>query len=182
MFAGVMGRAQGLDTAIEAARLLQDDPSVRIVLMGDGLELANLRSAAAGLPNVRFIGRQPEERMSDFFALADVLLVHLRDEPVFRLTIPHKVFAYMASGRPVLAAVHDDTAAVVERSGAGVASAPGSAQGMADAIRRLRAMPPAALAAMGENGRRAACEQFSREHLTAATAEVLERVAASRRR
>lgn len=179
MFAGVIGRAQGLDTVIEAARVLKDDTEVQFVLLGSGVETARLRALADehGLTNVRFIDRQPESRMPAFFAHASALLVHLRRDPVFRLTIPHKVFAYMASGRPVLAAVNEDTADVVTAAGAGVACDPESPVELAAAVRRLRNMSQEERDRFGENGRRAACRDYSAAVLTAKVGDVLEQVA-----
>jgi colanic acid biosynthesis glycosyl transferase WcaI len=179
MFAGVMGRAQGLDTVIEAARLLKDDAEVQFVFLGSGVDTPKLRALADGygLTNVRFIDRQPEARMPAFFAHAGALLVHLRRDPVFRLTIPHKVFGYMASGRPVLAAVNEDTADVVLNAGAGVACDPESPVALAAAVTRLRGMSPEERERLGDNGRRAACRDYSATELTARIGEVLEHVA-----
>ena len=179
MFAGVIGRAQGLDTVIEAARLLKDDTGVQFVLIGSGVESGRLRALADeyGLTNVRFIDRQPESRMPAFFAHAAVLLVHLRRDPVFRLTIPHKVFAYMASGRPVLAAVNDDTADVVMAAGAGVACDPESPDQLVAAVRRLRDLSQEERDRLGNNGRRAVCRDYSAPVLTARIGDVLEQVA-----
>lgn len=183
MFAGVIGRAQGLDTVVEAARLMRDDAEVQFVFVGSGVETGRLRALAAqhGLTNVRFIDRQPESQMPAFFAHAAALLVHLRRDPVFRLTIPHKVFAYMASGRPVLAAVNEDTANVVTAARAGVACDPESPVALAAAIKRLREMSQEERDQLGANGRRAACRDYSAAELTARVAEVLERVAADGR-
>ena len=100
MFAGNLGEAQGLETVVEGTRLLGDDPQVQFVMVGDGIALPRLQQLAEehGLKNVRFLGRYPAQEMSRLYALADVLLVHLKDDPLFRITIPHKILAYLGSG------------------------------------------------------------------------------------
>jgi glycosyltransferase involved in cell wall biosynthesis len=86
--------------------------------------------------------------------LADVLLVHLNDEPLFKITIPSKVQAYMAAGRPILCAVGGDANDLVVASGGGVVSPPEDPAALVEAILELRAMPEHRLRSMGENGRR----------------------------
>lgn len=183
MFAGVIGLAQGLDTVLAAAELLRDLPAVQFVLLGDGVDLERLRGIATerSLNNVCFLGRHPVSAMPDFYALADVLLVHLRDDPLFRITIPHKIFTYLASGKPVLAAVAGDVAAVVESAHAGLTCPPGDPGALADTVRRFYGMSLDARNALGQNGRRAACEAYSKSYLVGQIAAMLETVVADRR-
>ena len=149
VYAGNMGFAQALDTVIEAAQQLSDLPEVQFVFIGDGVDEARLRQMVAQrqVSNVRFLGRQPEERMLHFFALADLLLVHLKRDPLFEITIPSKTLAYMACSRPILMAVAGDAAGVVRDAGAGLTLRPAGSKGtgrcgahsVCDAGRRTRA-------------------------------------------
>ena len=177
MFAGNVGEAQGLETLIDAADLLRDEPDTRFAVVGDGVALDKLkaRAAARGLTNVRFLGRYPASEMPRLYALADVLLVHLKDDPLFRITIPHKILAYMASGKPMLAAISGDAAAVVEDAGAGIVCPPERPDALAAAVRVLRAMPPEERQAMAARGRRVAETQYGR----VATVRKIESVLAS---
>jgi glycosyltransferase involved in cell wall biosynthesis len=167
VFAGQLGLAQGLDVVLDAADELSDLQGVQFVLVGDGTDADRLRQEAGqrGLRNVRFLGRQPAERMPEIFAVSDVLLVHLQDRPLFRITIPSKTIAYMACGRPVLMAVEGDAADVVRGAGAGITCRPGDAKDLAGAVRRLRAMPRTALEDMGRAGRAAFLSSYSRSVL-----------------
>jgi colanic acid biosynthesis glycosyl transferase WcaI len=180
MFAGMMGPAQNLETVIDAAALLGDLPDVQFVLVGDGNDRERLErlQQERGLKNVRFLGWQPHESLSGFYALADVLLVQLRDDPLFRITIPHKTFIYMASEKPILAAVTGDVADVVRAAGAGLICPPGDPQALAETVRRFRAMPADERRAMGRNGRQAACGQFSGPRLVGEIERMLEKVVA----
>jgi len=178
MFTGMIGPAQRLDAVLNAAALLTDLPDVQFVLIGDGNDLQRLQSLAReqGLPNVKFLGRHPQQSMPGFFAWADALLVHLRDDPLFRITIPHKTFVYMAAGKPVLAAVGGDAADVVLQANAGLTCPPDDPRELATAVRRLYAMSPQQRRQLGENARRAACRTYAREPLTAQIAAILEQV------
>jgi len=178
MYAGTMGRAQGLETVMEAAWLLKDLSDVQFVLVGDGLQLDRLKHMARDrvLTNVKFLGRYPAEQMPGLFALAHALLVHLRDEPLFRITIPHKTLDYLASSVPVLAAVEGDAADVVTSAQAGLTCPPGDGQAMADTVRQLYALSAAERKTMANNGRSVACERFGRLHLIGQIAEMMQTV------
>ncbi len=167
VFAGQLGLAQGLDVVLDAAEEMSDLPDIQFVLAGDGTDAARLRQVAADrrLGNVRFLGWQPAERMPSIFAISDVLLVHLLDEPLFRITIPSKTIAYMACGRPVLMAVGGDAADLIRTTGAGVICRPGDGKELADAVRRLRDMSSEAREQMGRAGREAFLTSYSRSVL-----------------
>lgn len=189
MFAGNMGEAQGLETVIEAARLLQADgqgrppqDSPQFVMVGDGVALPRLRELATQhhLNNVRFLGRFPAQEMPRLYALADALLVHLKDDPLFRITIPHKTLAYLGSGKPILAAVAGDVADLVESIGAGVTCPPQDPSALAAAVGALQALPTAKRQAMGDRGAMAAQTRFSRSRLTSEIELVLQQAALGR--
>ena len=157
IFGGNMGPAQALHSAIDAAEALQDLPDLQFVMIGDGLDLPSLQESvqARGLTNVIFLGRQPAEKMPHFFAWGNALLVQLKDEPLFSITIPSKTLAYLASGRPILSAVGGDGADVVREAGAGVICPPGDALALEKAIRDLYTMPASEREAMGVAARTA---------------------------
>jgi len=175
MYAGTIGLAQGLEVLLQAAALLADLPSVQFVLVGDGIEAGRLRELASSrrLNNVLFLGRYPGEEMPALYALADVLLVQLRDDPLFRVTIPHKVFAYLASGKPVLAAMEGDVATLIASTGSGLTCQPGNTDALAATVREFFAMSEEARAAMGRNGRNAVCLSYNRFKLVSQISEML---------
>jgi glycosyltransferase involved in cell wall biosynthesis len=183
VFAGQLGLAQGLDVVLDAAEELSDLRDVQFVLVGDGTDADRLRRAVSdrGLGNVRFTGRQPADRMPDIFAVSDVLLVHLRDEPLFRITIPSKTMAYMACGRPVLMAVEGDAADLIRTTGAGVTCRAGNAKDLAAAVRRLRGLPPNLLENMGSAGREAFLASYSRAILLDRYEAILTEIARMKR-
>jgi glycosyltransferase involved in cell wall biosynthesis len=178
LFAGTMGTAQGVQTILEAARLLHERrPSVRIVMMGGGIELSRVKTAALALPNVLVLQWQPRDLTARCLRAADALLVHLVDQPLFRITIPSKTQAYLAAGRPIVAGVAGDAADLVMQAGAGVLCTPGDAESMALAIQHLVDLPSAQREAMGARGRDYYMHRLSRERGVSSTVRLLESAA-----
>jgi glycosyltransferase involved in cell wall biosynthesis len=167
MFAGIIGAAQGLEVVLEAAMLLRNEKDIQFVLVGDGIALPELKKTAndLSLKNVLFLGRFPQDFMPRIYALADVLLIHLKDDPLFSITIPHKTLSYLASGKPILAAVTGNTADVVTQAKAGITCPPSDPKALAQAVKNLYKIDRAELKRIGRNGRRAAKNLYSREHL-----------------
>jgi len=157
LFAGNMGKAQGLNTVLDAASLLQARGSrVCWVMLGGGVEVERLKAEAAmrQLVNVVFLPTVPMAEVGAYLNAADALLVHLRKDPLFEITIPSKTQAYMTVGRPLLMAVDGDAADLVRQSGGGVVAESENAEGLARAAEQLAAMPADALAAMGDKAQR----------------------------
>ncbi|WP_371347701.1 glycosyltransferase family 4 protein [Ancylobacter sp. IITR112] len=176
LFAGNMGPAQALDTVIDAAALLTGThPQIEFCFLGGGLEATRLQQAAAmrGLANVRFFPRVPQAEVGPWLAAADALLVHLRDDPLFAITVPSKTQAYLAAGKPILMAVAGDAAELVRRAGAGLAVPPENAAALAAAVTEMAGMEPGRLAALGANGRRYYDEHLSFARGTQRMAAVL---------
>lgn len=167
MFAGNIGAAQAVDVIVEAASLLREHTDIHFVILGDGsfrewmLKEAELR----GLTNLHLPGSFPVETMPGAMQKASALLVTLTDRPIFAATIPNKVQAYMAAGRPIIACLNGEGARLVVEAGAGLATPAGDAVALADAVLRLYKQSSAERKKMGENGRRYYREHFNHDHL-----------------
>jgi glycosyltransferase involved in cell wall biosynthesis len=162
MYAGSMGDVQGLDVAVEAIALLSDLPDVRLRLVGSGVAVPRLKELATRLAvsdRVVFEGSRPLREMASVMVGADVQLVCLRDLPLFQATMPSKMQAILATGCPVVVSAPGDAAGLAVRSGAGVACPPGSATGLAAALRQMRSLPAHERVRMGRAGR----EYYERE-------------------
>jgi glycosyltransferase involved in cell wall biosynthesis len=167
VFAGTMGKAQGLDTVLEAAALLMEKiPKVQFVFVGGGVDTDRLKQVAEAkkLSNVLFLSRRPVSEIGEILAKANVLLVHLKKDPLFTITIPSKIQAYLAAGRPILVGVEGDAAELVKNSRAGAAYDPASAASLAEAVELLYKMPKASLEEMGKNGHRFYVDELSLPH------------------
>jgi glycosyltransferase involved in cell wall biosynthesis len=168
MFAGNIGTAQSFETILEAARLLADVPDIQWVIVGDGHQRpwVEERVRALGLERtVHLLGPRPVSAMPRYFALADALLVTLRKEPIFELTVPTKLQSYLACGRPVIAALDGEGARIVDEAGAGVVCPAQDASALAAVTRRMYEMGAPERAAMGRRGRAYFEAHFDRETL-----------------
>lgn len=154
VFAGNLGTAQGLDTIVQAALRLLPYPEIRIVLVGSGSldDWLMHQKNRYGLTNLTLAGRFEASDMSVIFAASEALLVSLGPEPLFGLTIPSKVQAYLAAGRPVLAALNGEGSRIILESGAGLCSEAGNSQALAENVLRLAALSPLERKKMGQRG------------------------------
>jgi glycosyltransferase involved in cell wall biosynthesis len=185
IFAGNLGTAQALDSILDAAALLSDLPDVHITLVGSGQRSAWLAEQVQqrGLaPRVLLPGRFPPEAMPAILAQASALLVSLAADPTMALTVPSKLQSYLAAGRPIIAALDGEGARIVAESGAGICCPPGNAPALADAIRRLHAMPAEAHERMGAAGSHYHAAHFALDTVAAQLAAHLRAAAASHRR
>lgn len=167
MFAGNIGNAQAVEVIVEAAALLQAYPDIHFVVLGEGSRWAWMKQQAAQreLGNLHLPGRFPVETMPDFMQRASVLLVTLADQKIFKATIPSKVQAYLAAGRPILACLNGEGANLVVEAGAGLAVPAEDASALAEATLRLYRMSAQELDAMGERGRLYYARHFSHDKL-----------------
>ncbi|BDB18517.1 glycosyltransferase WbuB [Pseudomonas sp. CYM-20-01] len=167
LFAGNIGDAQDFPAIMAAVKAVETDLPVRWVIVGDGRASQWLTEHVAQnrMDNVLLLGRHPLEKMPALFAVADALLVSLRTNDVFEKTIPGKVQAYLASGKPVIAMIDGEAANVVEGSGAGMVCRSGDAQGLARIVRTMGVLPKSELESMGLLGRRYYLEHFSKDTL-----------------
>lgn len=169
LFAGNLGHAQALDTVIDAARRLKDHAGIRFVLVGSGARSAWLQEQvqAHGLDNLMLPGRFAPEAMPGLLEQASALLVTLVRSPTMSQTIPSKVQAYLAAGRPVIASLDGEGARVVKDAGAGLTCAAEDGAALAEAVLALSRMDEDARAAMGRRGRAHYDQHFRPDALAA---------------
>lgn len=163
VFAGTMGFAQGLETIIQAASILRDIPDIQFIFIGDGSCFTQIKkySESLGTSNVIYLGRQPKEKMASFFALADGLLVHLRKDPIFEITIPSKTQSYLACSRPIIMALGGDGAQLVQETKCGLTCPPEDSKALANAVLKLKSMSMEERQNMGEAGRQVYLNRFT---------------------
>jgi len=156
MFAGNIGAAQDFPTIIAAAEKLRHLTAIHWLIVGDGRmrEWAEEEVRNRGLcGQFHFLGSHPIDAMPAFFSSADAMLVTLRKEPIFALTIPSKVQAYLACGKPVIAALDGEGAQVIIDSGAGFACPGEDPDAFSRVVLKMYETAPAERAEMGMRGR-----------------------------
>lgn len=168
MFAGNVGAAQDFDSILRAASLTKDIPEIKWVVVGDGRKRAEAERIVQneGLDRtVLFLGRYPVTEMPAFFIHADAMLVTLRNEYIFSLTIPSKLQAYMASGKPVLSMIDGVGNDVIHAAGCGLTADAGDAETLSRNVRRLYEMDKQELADMGKRGFTYYKKNFSKDEI-----------------
>jgi glycosyltransferase involved in cell wall biosynthesis len=178
IYAGTLARSDGLHAIVRAAAALSSYPDLLVVFLGDGEVKAQLAALVdeLKLSNVMFIPSQPKRRVPDFITAADVCLMPVKRDSFFHMTLPNKLFDYMAGARPVIAAVPPgEIQDLVERAEAGLAIPPEDEIKLAAALLDLRDDPDTRRR-FGENGRRYVMEHYLRSHLAARLTSVLDTV------
>lgn len=161
MFAGNIGEAQDFDHIMQAALLLKEDEDIHFVFVGDGRKKEWVDRCVQEHhleKSVHLLGRYPIEVMPSFFACADIMLLALKDEKIFNLTVPAKLQAYMAAGRTIVAMINGEGATIVKEAQCGYAVNAGNYKELAAKIKYLHSLTPDIRKQMGLNGK-VYCEQ-----------------------
>ncbi|MDC8105117.1 glycosyltransferase family 4 protein [Chryseobacterium sp. PTM-20240506] len=157
MFAGNIGEAQDLDNIVKAALELRDKKDIKFILVGDGRKMPFVKEFIEEhqlQETVFTMGRFPVEAMSSFFDKADVMLVTLKDDPIFNLTVPAKLQAYMSASKPVIAMLNGEGADNVKEADCGFTVSAGDYQSLANTILKASGLSKEVLTQLGENSRR----------------------------
>ncbi len=139
MFAGNVGAAQSIDTIIRAAALTKNVETLKWHIVGDGSELEASRKLASELnaDNIVFHGRKPKEEMPAYYAMADAMLVTMKDDPVISMTLPGKVQSYMAAGKPVIGSIGGAAQALINEAECGLCGEPENPEQLAENVMKF---------------------------------------------
>lgn len=167
IFAGNIGEAQSFETIIEAISNIKE-LAVQVIVLGDGrfkekaLDLIKEKGLDA---HFNFLGSFPPTEMPKFFSHADALLVSLKKDRIFSLTIPAKVQSYLACGKPIIASIDGEGARIVQEAQCGVTAATENALALSKAIKDLIGLDQKTRLEMGKNARAYYDKEFDRELL-----------------
>lgn len=168
LFAGNIGEAQDMPAVLDAAQALKGDARIRWLIVGDGRRSEWLQQEVSrrGLSDcVLLLGRFPVDRMPSFYAHADALLVSLKSDRVFSMTIPGKVQSYLLAGLPLLGMLDGEGANIIRESGAGLVGPAGDSGALARAAVEMASLSKEERLAMGRQGVLYAQQEFDRESL-----------------
>ncbi len=176
-YIGTHGLSHALDKVLEAAKLYGDDDRVVILLIGEGAEKENLKKQAKSLKlkNVLFYDQIGKQELPEYYEMSDIILVTLRNLPLFRHVIPSKIFEIMAMERPILISVDGESRKLVESAGTGIFSEPENPQALKDKLDYLLANPQKR-SEMGRNGRDFVCAHFNRDALADRYLQLIEQL------
>lgn len=166
LFAGNLGYAQGLPAIVKAADILKSNNiPVNIVFLGDGVSKQDAinMSKELELDNLFFLPRVPMNQVGALLSAADILLVHLNGDDLFKITIPSRTQSNLAIGKPIIMGVEGDAAELVKESGAGIVCKPNCPELLAEAITSMANKSANERAAMGQAGQKFYFEKLSVE-------------------
>lgn len=164
IFAGNVGEAQDMDTIMKAALLLKNHKEIKFIIVGDGRKMPFVQEFVVEhqlQETVYTVGRFPVEAMSTFFSKADLLLVSLKDDPIFNLTVPAKVQAYMSSGKPILAMLNGEGAETINEANCGFTVPSSDEIKLAEVIEKVASLDKEVLKQKGQNGKVYFTERFT---------------------
>lgn len=183
LFAGNIGEAQDFPAILDAVERLKAHSAIRWLIVGGGRMSDWLQQEvkSRGLEkSILLLGRFPFERMPSFYAHADVLLVSLKAEPAFSLTIPGKIQSYLMFGVPIIGMLDGEGASAIREAQAGLVCSAGDSIGLAQAVLSLSTMHKSERLAMGRNGRNYAKHEFDRDTLMSSLEDWFDEVASKR--
>lgn len=168
MFAGNIGAAQDFPSILETVKHLRHHTHIRWHIVGDGRMAPHVKSwiSEHGLQNnIIMHGRFPLEKMPGFFMHADALLVSLKNENIFAMTIPGKLQTYLSAGIPVIGMLDGEGADLINRSGAGLTCKAGDSAGLAKIVLEMSQMSRDQRQSMGDRGKAIMAREFDRTQL-----------------
>ncbi len=179
-YVGTLGLAHGLTLLVDVAERLAARNEIQFVLIGDGADREKLEAEVArrGLRNFHMLGLQPRDAMPDWIASIDVLLVMLRDLPVFETVIPSKIFEFLAQERPVILSAKGEIRRMMAEAGGALVIDPEVADQLVAAIDEVIARPDEARR-RAEAGRRFVEAGFLRDDLARKMSAFLEHIVRS---
>ena len=164
MFAGNVGEAQDMEGVMNAALHLKNYPEIKLIIVGDGRKMPFVQEFIQKnnlQETVVTVGQFPLEAMASFFAKADVMLVSLRDDAIFNITVPAKTQAYMSASKPIIAMLNGEGADLIEEAKCGLSVPAGDSKKLADTILEMSKLDTENLIIMGENSRSYFLENYS---------------------
>ena len=135
LYVGTHAIYHGMDTLLEAAYLLRDDPSIAFLFVGRGPEREHMKRTVAerSMRNVVF-GDSPYEESDQLYSIAYASLAALRDIPVAQTMRLAKVMPSLSCGVPMIFAGKGESPELLEANKCGVAVTPEQPAKLADAI------------------------------------------------
>ncbi|WP_213195443.1 glycosyltransferase family 4 protein [Cloacibacterium caeni] len=168
LFAGNVGVAQDLVNAIKAMEIvLKQNKKINFLILGDGRDRKRLEKLVLEKnieKNIHFFGKYPIETMSYFFSKADCMFVSLKNEPIFSLSLPAKVQAYMSVGKPIISMMNGEGYNIINEADCGFAVHAEDYKDLADKILEIEKLPVLERQRLGENGKSFYQENFVLEN------------------
>ncbi len=178
VFAGNIGESQSFDTLLKAAQLVKKvNPDIHWIIAGQGRMQSYVFTKVKeyDIEDVfRLIGAFPPEQMADLFSHADALIVSLKKDFIFSLTIPSKVQSYMACAKPIIGSLNGEGKNIIEASNSGLVAESENAEQLAHKVLDFFTLSKDKRNEMGLNSLKYYQNEFERDKLLNRLIEILE--------
>lgn len=169
MFAGNIGESQSFETLLKAAVILKNENiDVHWIILGEGRMKKFVEQKVIELDLEKcfhLLGAYPSTEMPKYFSCADALLVSLKKDPIFALTVPSKIQSYMACGKPIITSLDGEGSRIIEEANAGFTSPSEDSLTLTNSIKKFLSLNSNEQKILGENARVYFDKKFERELL-----------------
>lgn len=166
-YAGNIGVAQDMECLIDTMIQLKNIPDLHLAIFGDGRESEKLKKLISlhHLNQVHYFGRKPQTEMAYYFSKSDALLVTLKKDDLFSMTLPGRVQSFMVSQKPILGCIDGETATIISDATCGYCAEAGNSQNFAKIIRHFYNLTEPEKKQLGLNGFEYFEKNFNRRHV-----------------
>jgi len=175
IYAGTLGKANALESLIQAANILRNYRSLHFILVGKGTEEKELRSLTKKLRlnNVTFLPPIPKRQIQSLLRISDICYIGLRNRKLFMYGVsPNKLFDYMYAEKPILYAVNSGNNIVAEAN-CGLSVEAENPQAIAKGILKLYKMSNDERETLGKNGKKYLLKYHTYKSITDKFEEVI---------
>ncbi|UXE66814.1 MAG: glycosyltransferase family 4 protein [Chryseotalea sp. WA131a] len=169
LFAGTMGKAQSLNAVVDAFERFQQlgypKDTLGLYFLGMGTERDELASRCENknIENVYFWDLVPPNQVKSYLLAADVLLVHLKNSPLFKITVPGKFQTYCSMGKPILSGVGGEVERMVKNSNCGWTFEPENVDELCECFVKIVGCPVEEFSTKGEAAKLLYATTFEKE-------------------
>ena len=168
MFAGNIGESQDFDSILKAAEKLKENKKIQWIILGSGRKEQWIKEEIKKLElgdTFHMMGRYPLEDMPNYYSLADAMLISLKKNYIFSLTIPAKLQSYLACGKPILAMLDGESPKLISDAKAGLTCDSEDADKLVANVLEMSIMEKHVISQMGNNSLNLYNRKFSRGKL-----------------
>ena len=135
VYAGNLGRAQGVSVALDAAEILKDNSDIEFIIFGKGAEEEIIKKRAENLPNVKVFPLMPADRISEVYSLGDTSLIMCK-KGTGGAGLPSKTWSIMACQSPIIVSFDEDSelSRLITEKDCGICVPPENAEALANAL------------------------------------------------
>lgn len=177
-YGGIIGHAQGLDIILNAAKILEDKPKIKFVMLGSGPEKERLLALKEELKlnNLEFYDAVPKTKMQEIIMDMNATIVPLKKLDLFKGAIPSKIFENLALKKPILLGLEGEAKELfIDEGNCGLAFEPENKEDLVKQILTLYNNPELSKH-LGENGLKYASENFNRDKIAEGLFEELKKL------